>query len=411
MLKVNHSGAYEAREQAKTLQEWFATGAATKKIREGLSTFSLSRKRGGPVMLESTLQAQFKNDDALFDSNLDGTVSVWCTDVGLNVKCSIPDFKVGNKEDITGVIDGWTTRSIKIQGETAYMLVVKDTSWNAKSYEAETSIQNMEKMAASDVVAAIQKAVSDASKELEEKIQNDLKDYRDGTYKYIPLDPERRRDRVNPMVVIVPVDRAVDELEAIAVGLESLSADAHKMYNGKDLFGGDYDLDFDKAISLAKKASGILNNIKSGELDASDPAQRKTLEQIMSDATTLSGHLSGLWNELTSGEQRCQSFFGTGQKLKPLSLAFSASDFEPDSCGETAYDIEEEGLKSFDMLKPCVKSFAKLLNHLESDYEPLIGEIEETLDNTTAVEPGSAQAAVIYQVKYQKLASITVVAE
>lgn len=410
MLKVNHSGAYEAREQAKTLQEWFATGAATKKIREGLSTFSLSRKRGGPVMLEATLQAQFKNDDALFDSVLNGTVSVWCTDVGLNVKGSIPNFKVGNKEDITGVIDGWTTRSIKIQGETAYMLVVKDTSWNTESYEVETSIQNMEKMAASDVVAAIQKAVSDASKELEEKIQNDLKDYRDGTYKYIPLDPERRRGRVNPMIVIVPVDRAVDELEAIVVGLESLSADAHKMYNGKDLFGVDYDLDFDKAIAMAKKASNILSNIKSGELDASDPAQRKTLEQIMSDATTLSGYLSGLWNELTTGEQRCQSFFGTGQKLKPLNLAFSVSDFEPDSCGETAYDIEE-GLKSFDMLKPCVKSFVKLLNHLESDYEPLIGEIEETLDNTTAAEPGSAQAAVIYQVKYQKLASINVVAE
>jgi hypothetical protein len=63
------------------------------------------------------------------------------------------------------------------------------------------------------------------------------------------------------------------------------------------------------------------------------------------------------------------------------------------------------------MLKPCVKSFAKLLNHLESDYEPLIGEIEETLDNTTAVEPGSAQATVLYQVKYQKLASINVIAE
>lgn len=408
MLKVTHSGAYEAREQAKTLQEWFATGAATKKIREGLGVFSLSRKRNGPVMLEATLQAHFKNDDAMFDSVLDGKVSVWCTNTGLNVKGSIPDLKVGNRGDINDVIDGWTTSSVKIQGETAYMLVVKDMSWNSHSYEAETSIQNMEKMAASDVVAAIQKAVSDVLKELKEKVQNAMKGYRDGTYEYTPRDTERRNGRVNPMVVIVPVDKAVDELEAIAIGLESLSADAHKMYKGKDLFGGDYDLDFDKAIAMAKKASGLLSNIKSGEVDASDPAQRKTLEQIVSDTTTLSGYLSGLWNELTSGEQSCKSFFGTGKKLKPLNLAFSASDFEPDSYGETAYDIEEEGLKSFDMLKPCVKSFVKLLNHLESDYETLIDEIEEALDETTAIEPGSDQDTITYQVKYQKLADINI---
>lgn len=408
MLKVTHSGAYEAREQAKTLQEWFATGAATKKIREGLGVFSLSRKRNGPVMLEATLQAHFKNDDAMFDSVLDGKVSVWCTNTGLNVKGSIPDLKVGNRGDINDVIDGWTTSSVKIQGETAYMLVVKDMSWNSHSYEAETSIQNMEKMAASDVVAAIQKAVSDVLKELKEKVQNAMKGYRDGTYEYTPRDTERRNGRVNPMVVIVPVDKAVDELEAIAIGLESLSADAHKMYKGKDLFGGDYDLDFDKAIAMAKKASGLLSNIKSGEVDASDPAQRKTLEQIVSDTTTLSGYLSGLWNELTSGEQSCESFFGTGKKLKPLNLAFSASDFEPDSYGETAYDIEEEGLKSFDMLKPCVKSFVKLLNHLESDYETLIDEIEEALDETTAIEPGSDQDTITYQVKYQKLADINI---
>lgn len=408
MLKVTHSGAYEAREQAKTLQEWFSTGAATKKIREGLGVFSLSRKRNGPVMLEATLQAHFKNDDAMFDSVLDGKVSVWCTNTGLNVKGSIPDLKVGNRGDINDVIDGWTTSSVKIQGETAYMLVVKDMSWNSQSYEAETSIQNMEKMAASDVVAAIQKAVSDVLKELKEKVQNAMKGYRDGTYEYTPRDTERRNGRVNPMVVIVPVDKAVDELEAIAIGLESLSADAHKMYKGKDLFGGDYDLDFDKAIAMAKKASGLLSNIKSGEVDASDPAQRKTLEQIVSDTTTLSGYLSGLWNELTSGEQSCESFFGTGKKLKPLNLAFSASDFEPDSYGETAYDIEEEGLKSFDMLKPCVKSFVKLLNHLESDYETLIDEIEEALDETTAIEPGSDQDTITYQVKYQKLADINI---
>lgn len=407
MLKVTYSGAYEAREQAKTLQEWFATGAATKKIREGLSSFSLSRKRGGPVMLEATLQAQFKNDDAVFDSFLDGKVSVWCSDKGLYVQCSIPELRVGRKEDIPDAIDGWT-RPIKIQGETAYMLVTKHTSYNAQPYEAESSVQNMEKMTASDVVAAIQKAVSDASKKLEEQIQNAMKDYRDGTYKYLPRD-SRSNERTNPMIIIDSVDRAVDELEAIVVGLESLSDDAHKLYNGKDLFGGDYDLDFNKAIAMAKKASGILNNIESGEMDASDHAQRKTLEQIVADVTPLSGHLSGLWNELTSGEQRCQSFFGTGPKLKPLSLAFSASDFIPDSFGETAYDIEEEGLKSFDMLKPCVKSFINLLNHLESDYEPLIGEIEETLEGTATDEPGSTQTPVIYQVKYQKLASISVI--
>lgn len=409
MLKVTHSGAYEAREQAKTLQEWFATGAATKKIREGLGVFSLSRKRSGPVMLEATLQAQFKNDDALFDSVLDGTISVWCTDVGLNVKCSIPDFKVGNKEDITGVIDGWTTRSIKVQGETAYMLVVEDTSYAAKPYEEMKSIQNMEKLSASEVVNAINNAVSEAIQEIETQINEDLKEYRDGTFKYFPPDPERGRGRnINPMVVITTMDNAVDELGSIMVGLESLSDDAHKMYKGKDLFGGDYELDFDKALSFARKASDILSNIKSGELDASDPAQRKTLEQIMSDATRLSEHLSGLWNELVSGEQRCQSFFGSGKNLKPVNLAFSPSDFEPDSCEDTAYDIDEEGLKSFDMLKPCVKSFVNVLNALGSDYEPLIGEIDETLDKTPAISSDGTMKAVIYQVKYQKLAYINI---
>lgn len=408
MLKVTHSGAYEAREQAKTLQEWFATGAATKKIREGLGVFSLSRKRNGPVMLEATLRAHFSNDEAMFDKDLEGTANIWCTDMGLNIKCSIPDFNVANEDNITGVIDGATSRLIKIQGTTAYMLIDKNTSYSAKPYESTTSIQNMEKMSASEVVNAINTAVSEATQELEAQINDDLKEYRDGTFKYFPPDQERGRGRnINPMVVITTMDNAVDELGSIMVGLESLSDDAHKMYNGKDLFGGDYELDFNKAISLARKASDILSNIKSGELDASDPAQRKTLEQIMADSTMLSEHLSGLWNELASGEQRCQSFFGSGKKLKPVNLAFSPSDFEPDSCEDTAYDIEEEGLKSFNTLKPCVKSFVNVLNALGSEYEPLISEINEILDKTPEISSNGTEA-VIYQVKYQKLDYINI---
>lgn len=392
----------------KSLYEWLKSGATTRKLRELLPQgFNIERSRSAQFMMTADCVAWFQDDSKRNVMTIvNGTIHVYSTNSGMCfIKGRLDGIYIGSvdqgsmDEALSSSSKG-TSDQLHIEGDVVYP-TLRGNRWYSNAITIVHNLDEQAMLSVSECASYIDTQVGAMVDEMSAEVHKFMSEYKDFTFTYQPVMSTKV---TSPFKSLPDCSEALSDIQKIQVAVEAAKSEADRMYNGKDIFGGEYKID----ISGVTKPVGVLRIILQG-LDGKvhDVSKERPLfERYVESTDKLCEALAGLWNGIVKLDKQLNNFVGNPSK-KEVNLTLSAGDVEY-LINDFDDDQLMDAVKGMNLMQECGRLCSGVIEQLFVESYFLTAEEVVELLETSQDEFGDGAVKVPYYVHYPKFVEIHV---
>lgn len=392
----------------KSLYEWLKSGATTRKLRELLpQDFKIERSRSAQFMMTAECVAWFQDDSKRNSMpRVNGAIHVYSTNSGMCfIRGRLDGIFIGRvdqgsmDEALSSSFQG-TSGQVHIEGDVVYPAIRGD-KWYRDNINIVHNLDEQAMLSVSECAAYIDTQVGAMVDEMSAEVRKFMAEYKDFTFPYKP----GTFSKINsPFKSLPNCSEALSDIQKIQVAVEAAKSEADRMYNGKDLFGGEYKID----INGVTKPVDVLRTVLQGlDGEVHDVIKERPLfERYVQSTDKLCEALAGLWNGIVKLDKQLNNFIGSPSK-KEVSLTLSADDVE-DLIDDFDDDQLMDAVKGMNLMQECGRLCVGVIEKLfVESYFITAEEVEELLE-TSPDELDAGDVKATYAVHYPKFVEIHV---
>ena len=235
--------------------------------------------------------------------------------------------------------------------------------------------------------------------EMSAEVRKFMSEYKDFTFPYKP----GTFSKINsPFKSLPNCSEALSDIQKIQVAVEAAKSEADRMYNGKDLFGGEYKIDINGVTKPVDALRTVLQGLDGEVHDVSK--ERPLFERYVQSTDKLCEALAGLWNGIVKLDKSLNNFIGSPSK-KEVNLTLSADDVE-DLIDDFDDDQLMDAVKDMNLMQECGRLCVGVIEKLfVESYFITAEEVEELLE-TSPDELDAGDVKATYSVHYPKFVEI-----
>lgn len=392
----------------KSLYEWLKSGATTRKLRELLpQDFKIERNRSAQFMMTADFVARFQDDSKRNSMPIvNGAIHVYSTNSGMCfIRGRLDGIFIGRvdqgsmDEALSSAFQG-TSAQLHIEGDVVYPAIRGD-QWNRSDINIVHNLDEQAMLSVSECASYIDTQVGAMVDEMSSEVRKFMSEYKDFTFTYNNVMSTKI---TSPFKSLPDCSEALSDIQKIQVAVEAAKSEADRMYNGKDIFGGEYKIDISGVTKPVDVLSIILQGLDGEVHDVSK--ERPLFERYVQSTDKLCEALSGLWNGIVKLDKQLNNFIGSPSKNE-VSLTLSASDVE-----ELIEDFDDDHLmdavKGMELMQECGRLCAGVIEKLFVESYFLTAEEVEELLETSSDELDAGDVKYTYYVHYPKFVEIRV---
>lgn len=391
----------------KSLYEWLKSGATTRKLRELLpQDFKIERSRSAQFMMTADFVARFQDDSKRNSMPIvNGTIHVYSTNSGMCfIKGRLDGISIGRvdqgsmEEALSSSSKG--TSDLHIEGDVVYPAIRGD-QWNRSDINIVHNLDEQAMLSVSECASYIDTQVGAMVDEMSSEVRKFMSEYKDFTFTYNNVMSTKI---TSPFKSLPDCSEALLDIQKIQVAVEAAKSEADRMYNGKDIFGGEYKIDISGVTKPVDVLRIILQGLDGKVHDVSK--ERPLFDRYVASTGKLCEALASLWNGIVKLDKQLNNFIGSPSK-KEVSLTLSASDVE-DLIDDFDDDQLMDAVKGMNLMQECGRLCAGVIEKLfVESYFITAEEVEELLE-TSHDEFGDGGVKYTYYVHYPKFVEIRV---
>ena len=366
----------------KSLYEWLKSGATTRKLRELLpQDFKIERNRSAQFMMTAECVAWFQDDSKRNSmQRVNGSIHVYSTNSGM---C----FIRGRLEGI--LIDRVDQGSMDEVLSSAF----QGTSGQVHIEQVLLSV--------SECVSYIDTQVGAMVDEMSAEVRKFMAEHKDFVF---PYKPGTFSEINSPFKSLPNCSEALSDIQKIHVAVEASKRDADRMYNGKDIFGGEYKIDINGVTKSVDVLRTVLQGLDGEVHDVSK--ERSLFERYVQSSDKICEALAGLWNGIVKLDKQLNSFVGNPSNSE-VSLTLSDDDVE-DLIADFDDDQLMDAVEGMNLMQECGRLCVGVIEKLfVESYFITVEEVEELLE-TSPDELDAGDVESTYYVHYPKFVEIHV---
>lgn len=391
----------------KSLYEWLKSGATTRKLRELLpQDFKIERNRSAQFMMTAECMAWFQDDSKRnLMPRVSGAIHVYSTNSGMCfIRGRLDGIFIGRVDQ--GSMDEALSSSFKgtsdlhIEGDVVYP-AIRGGQWYRNDINIVHNLDEQAMLSVSECASYIDTQVGAMVDEMSSEVRKFMSEYKDFTFTYNNV----MSTKITSLFKSLPdCSEALLGIQKIQVAVEAAKSEADRMYNGKDLFGGEYKIDISGVTKPVDVLRIILQGLDGRVHDVSK--ERPLFERYVESTSKLCETLAGLWNGIVKLDKQLNNFIGSTSN-KEVSLTLSSYDVE-----ELIEDFDDDHLmdavKGMELMQECGRLCVGVIEKLFVESYFLTAEEVEGLLETSSDELDAGDVKSTYAVHYPKFVEIRV---
>ena len=392
----------------KSLYEWLKSGATTRKLRELLpQDFKIERNRSAQFMMTAECVAWFQDDSKRNSmQRVNGSIHVYSTNSGMCfIRGRLEGILIGRvdqgsmDEVLSSAFQG-TSGQVHIEGDVVYPTIRGD-KWYRDNINIVHNLDEQVLLNVSECVSYIDTQVGAMADEMSAEVRKFMAEHKDFVF---PYKPGTFSEINSPFKSLPNCSEALSDIQKIHVAVEASKRDADRMYNGKDIFGGEYKIDINGVTKSVDVLRTVLQGLDGEVHDVSK--ERSLFERYVQSSDKICEALAGLWNGIVKLDKQLNSFVGNPSNSE-VSLTLSDDDVE-DLIADFDDDQLMDAVEGMNLMQECGRLCVGVIEKLfVESYFITVEEVEELLE-TSPDELDAGDVESTYYVHYPKFVEIHV---